>query len=125
MIDKIVETYIQLRDKKAELKADYDAKVAKIDEGLKKCEAFILSKMQEQGVESFKTAVGTAYKQTRTGATVADWDSFINFVRGGNHWQMLEHRVSKTAVDEFRAANDDVPPGVNYRSEVVVNFRRS
>lgn len=125
MIDQIVATYVKLRDKKAQLKAAYDADVARIDEGLKKCEAFMLSKMQEQGVEAFKTPSGTAYKQTRTSATVADWDSLLNFVRGQDLWNLLEHRVSKTAVDEYRAANEDVPPGVNYRAETVVNFRRS
>jgi hypothetical protein len=39
---------------------------------------------------------------------------------------LLEVRVSKTAVEQFREANDDeIPPGVNLRVERVVNVRRS
>lgn len=125
MIDQIVENYIKLRDKKAQLKAAYDAEVAKVDDMLAKAELYLMKKMQEQGVESFKTALGTAYKQTRTGATVADWDGFLGWVRENNAWHMLEKRVAKTAVDEYKAANDDLPPGVNYRMEHVVNVRRS
>lgn len=124
-IQQVVDKYIALRDKKAQLKAAYDAQVAGIDEMLQRCEAFLLTRMQEQGVESYKTTAGTAYVQTRTSATVADWDSFLGFVRDNSAWNMLERRVSKTAVDEFRAANDDLPPGVNYRAERVVNVRRN
>jgi len=37
-ISKVVEIYIQLRDKKAEIKAEYDAKVAGIDATLAKAD---------------------------------------------------------------------------------------
>lgn len=124
-VDDIVDRYIQLRDLKAQKKAAYDASVAEIDTALARCETWLLGKMQEQGVESYKTAVGTAYMQTRTSATVADWDSLLPFIQSNSLWNMLERRVSKTAVDEYRAANDDLPPGINYRAEKVVNIRRS
>jgi hypothetical protein len=38
---------------------------------------------------------------------------------------MLERRVSKTAVDEYVAAHQDLPPGVNYTTAISVNVRRS
>ena len=125
MIGKLVEGYIKLRDKKAELKAKHDAEMAPINAMMDKIEIHLLKQMQEQGVESYKTGLGTAYTATRTSATVADWDSLLGFVREHNLWQMLERRVSKTAVDEYVAANQDLPPGVNLRSEVCVNVRRS
>ena len=37
----------------------------------------------------------------------------------------LENRVNKTMVDQYKAANDDLPPGLNYRSEVTVGVRRA
>lgn len=125
MIDEIVEKYTQLRDKKSQLKAEYEAKVAPIQQAMDKVEAYLLAEMQKQGVEAFKTGSGTAYKQERTSATVADRSALLDFARAGELWQLLDIRVAKTAVDEYVAQNKDLPPGVNYRKEVVVNVRRS
>jgi len=124
-LDLIVERYVQLRDKKAQMKAAYEASVADITTGMNRLETAILATLNEQGAESFRTAHGTAYKSTSTSATVADWDSLLGFVRENDRWDMLEKRVSKTAVDQFRAANDDLPPGINYRESVSVGVRRS
>lgn len=124
-IDQLVDAYIQLRDKKAQLKARHDAEMAPITAMLDKVEVRVLQQLQAMGVESARTAAGTAYLQKRTSASVADWDSFLAFVREQGMWQMLEHRAAKGAVDEYAAQNGDLPPGLNYRQEVVVNFRRS
>lgn len=124
-LDLIVERYVQLRDRRAQMKAAYEASVADITTGMNRLENAILATLNEQGAESFRTAHGTAYKSTSTSATVADWDSLLGFVRENDRWDMLEKRVSKTAVDQFRAANDDLPPGINYRESVSVGVRRS
>jgi hypothetical protein len=123
-IDEIVEKYIALRDRKSQYKAEYEAKVSKIDEVLDKVEGALLKHFEAMGVENVRTKAGTAYKSTRTSATVADWDSFLGFVQQQEAWEMLEHRVSKKAVEEYKAANEDLPPGVNWRAEVVVNVKR-
>ena len=123
-INLIVTKYIQLRDKKGELKAEYDAKVSKIDEVMDKVEAKLLQHFAETGLESVRTDAGTAYKSSRVSATVADWDSLLSHILATEDYQLLEHRVSKKAVEEFKAVNDDLPPGVNWREEVIVNIRR-
>lgn len=125
MLDQLVEKYIQLRDKKAEHKAAYEAQIASIDAALTRLENHFLAQMQEQGLTSLPTAVGTPYLQHRTSASVADWNTLLGFIQRNNLWSMLEKRVSTTAVEEYRAANDDLPPGVNWREAVVVNVRRS
>ena len=123
-VNEIVDRYIALRDRKAVLRKEYDDKVANIDKILEKAEAVMLKRFEEMGVESIKTAAGTVYKSTRTSATVGDWDAFLAHVRQTEAWEMLEHRAAKRAVEEFKAANDDLPPGINWRAEVVVNVRR-
>lgn len=124
-LDEMVSKYIELRDKKARLKAAYETKAAKLDDVLKKIEGVLLKTFNETGMESVRTDAGTAYKQVRTGCTVADWDSFFAFVQAEGAWEMLEHRASKIAVEQYRAANEDIPPGLNWREEVVINVRRS
>lgn len=123
-LDEVVKNYIALRDRKAAIKAEYDAKAAKIDDVLDKVEAKILEYFEQSGLESIRTDTGTAYKSTRNSATVGDWDSVLAHVLETENYQLLEHRVSKKAVEEYRMANEDLPPGVNWRSEVTVNVRR-
>lgn len=123
-VNEIVESYIKLRDRKAAIKKEYDDKVAKIEKVMSVAEAVLLKHFDQTGAESVKTDAGTAYKSTRTSATVADWDAFLAHVQRTEAWEMLEHRASKRAVEEYKAANDDLPPGINWSSEQVVNVRR-
>lgn len=121
-----VSLYIQLRDKKAQMKAEFDASIAPLQEKMDKLEAKLLEVFNKTGMDSVKTEFGTAYASTRTTASVADRDIFMDYVKTNEEWALLEVRVSKTAVDQFRSANDDeLPPGINVREERVVNIRRS
>lgn len=121
-----VSLYIKLRDKKAEIKAQMEEQLKPLQEKMDKLEAKLLEAFQATGVDSVKTEFGTAYTTLRTTASVADRDAFMEFVKAHNEWSLLEVRAAKTAIEQFRAANDDeLPPGVNIREERVVNVRRS
>lgn len=125
-IDSLVEKYIQVREKKSQLKAKYEDEVSRYDQLQDKIEALLLIKFGELGVDSVKTGMGTAYTSTRTSASMADWDSFRSFCAAQEDpYQYLDRRVNKTAVEQYRAANEDLPPGVNWSETRVVNFRRS
>ena len=124
-LNELVEKYIALRDQKAQIKQSYDAQVAHVDMLLDKIEAVLLKTFEESGMESVKTPSGTAYRSTRASASIADWDAFWAHVHKNEAWELLERRCNKTAVEQFKAANDDLPPGVNWREERVVNVRRS
>lgn len=125
-LSEAVEVYIKLRDKKAQMKAAFDAEVSPINDKLAKLEAKLMEVFNNTGMDSVKTEFGTAYTVNRTTASVADRDIFMDYVKNNEEWSLLEVRVSKTAVDQFREANDnEIPPGVNLRVERVVNVRRS
>lgn len=124
-LSELVEKYIELRDKKAELKHAYDEKAAKIDSVLDQIEGVLLKAFDTAGMDSAKTSAGTAYTSTKTTASVADKDSFMDYVKAHGEWHLLETRCSKTAVEQFKEVNGEVPPGVNWREERVVNIRRS
>ena len=121
-----VSLYIKLRDRKAEIKAEMDEQIKPIQEKMDKLEAKLLEAFQSTGVDSVKTESGTAYTAVRTTASVADRDAFMEFVKAREEWSLLEVRPAKTAIEQFRAANDnELPPGINIREERVVNVRRS
>lgn len=126
-LDELVANYIKLRDRKSQLKKQYDEKVAKVDAVMDKMEAIILKTFQDSGIDSARTDAGTAYISTRTSATVASREELFQWIQEDFDERsiFLENRVSKVAVEQYKAANDDLPPGVNFRSELVVGVRRA
>ena len=125
MIEDLIDRYVKLRDKKAQMKSEYEASVSKIDDAMTKVENFILGHLNDNGIDSVGAAAGTAFKSTVTSATVNDWDSLLAHIRANEAWNLLDHRVNKTAVIEYKEAANDLPPGVNWREETVVRIRRA
>lgn len=124
-INEVVSMYIALRDEKAALKADYEALVAPVQTRMDNIEAVLLAKLDEAGAESIKCAEGTCYISTRTSASVGDRDAFMSHVVDENDWPLLEVRASKSAVEQYVSQhNGELPPGINWSAERVVNFRR-
>jgi phage host-nuclease inhibitor protein Gam len=120
-----VNLYIKMRDKKAQMKAEFDASVAPLNEKMEKLEAKLLEVFNKTGMDSVKTEFGTAYTTTRVTASVADREIFMTHVRENDDWAMLEVRASKSAVEQYRETHNDLPPGISMREERVVNVRRS
>ena len=85
----------------------------------------LLQIFEETGSKSFSTPNGTAYASVRTSASVDDKEAFMEYVKNTEQWPLLEVRASKTAVQQHRDIHEDLPPGVNWREERVVNIRRS
>lgn len=123
--DELVRLYIGLRDRRAKRKAAYEQDDAPDAAKMDKIEGLLLRRMQESGQESVRTAAGTAYKTSKNYASVADWDVLLQFVQEHGAWEMLTRGVNKSAVEQYKAVAEELPPGVNMRTEVVVNFRRS
>lgn len=121
----LVKLYIQLRDRRSQRKAAYENEDAADKGKQEKIEGILLKRFMDQGIESVKTCAGTAYKSVRSSASVADWESFFDFVRGNEAWGLLEHRASKAAVEEHKNSFGELPPGLNWREEIVINVRRS
>jgi len=124
-VDDVVAAYVSLRDRKAELKAQHQQELAPINEQMFKIEGWLHRELNKQGVDSFKTKRGTAFVQKSTSVTVQDWqDQTLPFIREHELWDMLEARVSKTAVSDYIESTGEVPPGVAVKTEEVVRVRR-
>jgi hypothetical protein len=124
-IDQVIGKYIELRDKKEEVKKEMSEKIERIEAAMDKIEAALLSALQANGMDSAKTKCGTAFVTARTSATVADKEAFLGYIIQNEEWPLLDIRANKTAVTEFKTQkNGDLPPGINWREEVVVQVRR-
>lgn len=121
----LLKIFIGLRDRRAQRKAAYDADDANDKDKQNKIEVEFLRRFNERGVDSVASREhGTAYRSTRSSATVADFEAFLTHVKEKEAWELLERRVNKSAVQDYRDVHDDLPPGVNWSEAQVVNFRR-
>jgi hypothetical protein len=123
-VEQVVAAYMKLRDKKKAIEAEADSKVQEIVQKMEKFETWIREKAAEQGVTSFKTNAGTAFLTTVDFANVADWDAVLSFIKTNEAYDMLERRISKTAVRSYIEAHKEVPAGVNYGTKLSVNVRK-
>lgn len=123
-VDDVVATYMKLRSQKEAIEAEAKGRVSGIKAKMEKLEAWIKEQADAQGVTSFKTKHGTAFLTTTDYANVADWDAVLGFIRENEAFDMLEKRISKTAVRGYIDANKAVPPGVNYGTKLEVNVRK-
>jgi hypothetical protein len=124
-LDELIGKYVEIRDKKSELKKAYDEKAARCDAELDKIEAALLRTFEATGVESMRTDFGTAYKTRRVSCTTADKAAFLDFIKSNDEWALLDARPLKTAVAQYEEEHQAIPPGLNWSSEVVVQIRRS
>lgn len=123
-VDSVIKTYMELRFKKEEIERKAKEEVAEIKSSMEKIEGYLLARMDEEGVSSYKTAHGTAFSTETDFATVADWQSVIDFVKTNDAFHMLEKRVNKSSVRSWMEEGNPVPPGVNYGVKRDISVRR-
>lgn len=122
--DAMIERYVKLRDKKKEIEARHKDELAPFNDAMKRLEGFMLEALNQSGLDSMKSAHGTAFKSTRTSATVKDWPLTLAFIREHQAWDLLEARVAKTVAYQIIADTQAPIPGVETSAELTVNVRR-
>jgi len=123
--DDLVDKYIRLRDKKAELKKAQQTEVDKFDRALEAIERLFLAEMQRTKAKAVATNHGTAYQKTQTNVTIADRDIFRKFVQDDpEHWVFADLRANAPAVKAYLDELNELPPGVNLTSRLTVNVQR-
>ena len=121
----LLKLFIALRDRRARRKADFQLDDVDDKEKQERIEIEFLRRFNKRGIDNVSArGIGTAYRSVRASAKVADWDSLLEFIKKEGAWEMLERRVSKVAVEQFKAETSDLPPGVDWGETQVINFRR-
>lgn len=120
-----VRVAIKLRDNITQMKARHKAELAPLMDAQVKLASHVLALLKSQGTESAKTESGTAYTTTKTYISVADKAAFLDFIIANGLFELLDIHANKTAVEDYLAQNDALPPGVNLSRELDVGFRRA
>ena len=123
-VDDVIKGYIALRDKKEETERRHKEELAPLRDRMAKVEAWLHDHLLQHNLTNLKGASGTAFLQEATSVTVADWDAAFEFIQQEGAWELLEHRVSNSVVQDYIESKGVTPPGVNVKKELVVRVRR-
>ncbi|WP_288074721.1 hypothetical protein [Pseudomonas sp.] len=124
-VNAVVAHYLKLRDQKSLMEAEHKARIAEIDAQMKNADAFLLDMMNQSNQSNAGFAAGTVIVSTKTHTNLKDKGSLINFIKESGNVELLQARVSSTAVKEYMEANNNqLPPGVEITTSREISIRR-
>lgn len=124
-LEKLTKVYLKIRDKRAELKAQFEAEDEKLSKQLDEVKRALLDYCKSQNVDSVRTPAGLFYRSLKTRYWTNDWESMNKFILEHGIPEFYEKRLNQTSVKQFLEENPDVlPPGLNVDSEYVVTVRK-
>ena len=123
--EKLTTVYLKIKDKRAELSADFKEKDAELVEQLDKVKRALLDYCEEQGVDSVRTSSGLFYRSAKTRYWTSDWSSMHEFILENEVPELLDKRVNQNNIKQYLEENPDkIPKGLNVDSEYIVSVRR-
>jgi hypothetical protein len=125
LAEKLTRVYLKIRNKKAEVSAEFKKQDDELTRQLDKIKGALLDYCKEQGVESVKTSEGLFYRSVKTRYWTSDWESMHKFILEHDVPEFFEKRLNQTCVRQFLEENPDtVPKGLNTDSEYVISVRK-
>lgn len=122
--DKAITEYLNLRTQVEAINAKAKADAAELKKQMGMLENWMTLKADKEGLKNITTPHGTGYWSTHNRCSVANPEEFLNYVIGGQRWDLMEKRASKIAVKQEVEDTGAPPPGVNYSSIKVFNVKR-
>jgi hypothetical protein len=124
--DKLADVYIKIRDKRDELKRQFEEEHSKLEEQLDLISAEMLELCKENGADSIKTQAGTIMRRVDTRFWTSDWDSFYKFVQENDAYALFEKRIHQGNMKQFLEENPELlPMGLMSDSKYKITVRRS
>ena len=124
-LDKLCRAFIKIRDKRAEMKREFEDADAGLRRKQDVIRAALLDHCKEHNVDSVKTEAGTFYRTTKKRYWTSDWDSMHRFILDNEVPQFLDKRLNQGNVREFLEEHPDlVPPGLNADVEYTISVRK-
>lgn len=124
--NKLARVYIKMRDKKSEIKKEYDEKVKAIEADMERIQQAFMDHMKATGVESMRTEFGTAYRTVKKTYITNDWGSLHKFILDHQVPELLDKRINQTNMKAFLEEHPDLlPAGLNSTMEYSVTIRRT
>lgn len=123
-VDDVIQAYIKLRDDVETAQKRHTEELAPLRDKMQKCENWLQNQLQSAGLQSFKSEKGTAFFQEVQTVSVQDWDETKAFIQEKNMWDLLDRRISKSAVLDYIESFGEAPPGTKVVRTKLVRIRR-
>jgi len=124
-VDKLVNAYAKIRDKRSELTSKYKEEEGALREKQDKVKLALLSYCKEHEVDSVRTASGLFYRTVKQRYWTSDWESMHKFIMEHDLPEFFEKRLNQTHVRQFLEENpDQLPAGLNVDSEYAISVRK-
>ena len=124
-LERLLRAYMGMRDKKSEIKREYDETEATLKRKMGLIEAELLKMLNAAGSDALKVkGIGQAYVSKKVLVKATDWNAFHDFIFETKQIDLLQQRVASRAVQEYVETEGELPPGVDMSTERVVNVRR-
>lgn len=121
----VVDKMIEIREERAKLKKEFESRDRQLREMYERGENWLLKHMQDTGHKSFKVDGATVFTKTNHRYSFGDWVGFSDWVKQTGEVDLLQKRVSSTAMDTYLKDNGELPPGIKQDPVVSVNIRKS
>jgi hypothetical protein len=125
-MNKVVETYLKIRDERNRLTREHDAKDKELAADLASIEQVLLTSCNDIGADSIRTELGTVIKSTRESFVCGDWDNFKKFILDNEAVELLQQRIHQSNFKEFLSGREDegLPPGISSMREFKITVRK-
>lgn len=125
-LEDLTKAYIKIREARAKLLKDYEAKDAGMKEQLDMIQSALLGFCKSSAIDSVKTKYGTVSRVIKERFWCTDWDSFKTFVKENDALELFEKRIHQTNMKQFMETNPEMrPPGMNIDREFSIVVRKS
>jgi hypothetical protein len=121
-VQQMIEGYIKLRDRKAELDKEHKARLKPLNEMMDLLEGKLLTALDGSGMNSMGSTIGTVYKKVDTTLTVEDYATFEPWAL--DNWDKLDVKPNKTAIKQMLDEGAAPPPGVKITQLASVGVQR-
>lgn len=123
--EKLVEIYVKIRDKRAQIQKEYEKEDGRLKEQLELVTGKLLDICRETGVESMRTHAGTVSRSVTTRYWTSDWASMYEFIKEHDAVNLLEQRIHQGNIKTFLSENpESVPKGLNSDSKYTIRVVR-
>ena len=124
--EKLVEIYVKIRDKRAQIKKEYEKEDGRLEEQLELVTGKLLDICRDTGVESMRTNAGTVSRSVNTRYWTSDWASMYEFIKEHDAVNLLEQRIHQGNIKSFLNENpESVPKGLNSDSRYTIRVVRA
>lgn len=125
-LDQLTAIYLKIRDKRSELKREFENQDKDLEEQQKMLAEQMLDSCKELGADSIKTPHGTIIRSVKSKYWTGDWDSMYTFIKEHNAFGLLEKRLHQTNMKDFLNEHPDtMPMGLNVENEYTIVVRRA